>query len=116
MVDEVLRRDLEQFFRIARPWMQDPHVTELRRFFGGSSKPTYRIELSGRTDNGEQTERLVIRTTPEVSLVDHSDDNEAKILHMLARRDFLVPRVDEVVSDPAVIGVPFFVMEEIAGC
>ncbi len=75
----------------------------------GRSNVTYRIEREGA--------RLVLRRPPRPPLPPSAHDmvREAGIVATVAAAGGRVPAVIAVCEDPAVLGVPFYLMEEIDG-
>jgi aminoglycoside phosphotransferase (APT) family kinase protein len=76
----------------------------------GHSCVTFRI----RRDDGR---RLILRRPPRPPVPPSAHDvlREARVLSALQRTAMPVPVVLAVCDDPAVIGAPFYVMEEVAG-
>ena len=79
------------------------------RIGDGASNLTYRIERSGA--------RVVLRRPPPPPLPPSAHDmvREARVQAGLARAGVRVPRILAVCEDPGVLGVPFYLMEEIDG-
>jgi aminoglycoside phosphotransferase (APT) family kinase protein len=83
---------------------------ELRPIGEGHSNVTYRVTRADGTS-------LVLRRPPRGPLPPSAHDvlREARLLRALAPTAARVPAVLAVGDDPAVIGAPFYVMEEVAG-
>src|SRR3954452_10099177 len=79
------------------------------RIGDGASNLTYLVERAGA--------RLVLRRPPPPPLPPSAHDmvREANIQIGLARAGVKVPRILAVCEDEGVIGLPFYVMEEIEG-
>jgi aminoglycoside phosphotransferase (APT) family kinase protein len=115
-MDEELSEKLARYLQKLQPDLTDLRVENLRRFFGGSSKPTYRADMVWQVDGGSRKSGIVVRTTPERSLVDHRHDIEADALTVAARHGLKVPGLIARETDTSHIGCSFFIMNEIAGC
>ncbi len=81
----------------------------VKRFAGGQSNPTYRLETPGRN--------YVLRKKPVGALLKgaHAVEREARVMSALADTGVPVPRVHAVCEDEAVIGTSFFVMDMVEG-
>ena len=75
----------------------------------GASNLTYRLERDGA--------RVVLRRPPPPPLPPSAHDvvREARIQHALAPAGVRVPKVLAVCEDDAILGVPFYLMEELEG-
>jgi aminoglycoside phosphotransferase (APT) family kinase protein len=84
-------------------------VIEAERIGDGHSNVTYLIRRGDR--------RFVLRRPPRPPLPPSAHDvlREARLLRALADTPARVPRVLAACDDEAVLGVPFYVMEEVAG-
>jgi aminoglycoside phosphotransferase (APT) family kinase protein len=82
---------------------------EAERVGDGHSNVTYLVRRGG--------ERFVLRRPPRPPLPPSAHDvlREARLLRALAGTAARVPRVLAVCDDESVLGVPFYVMEEVAG-
>jgi aminoglycoside phosphotransferase (APT) family kinase protein len=80
-----------------------------RRIGEGSSNATFLLERQG--------ERFVLRRPPRPPFPRSAHDvlREARLQQALAREGVRVPRILAVADDPALLGVPFYVSEHIAG-
>lgn len=81
----------------------------VRRVGDGASNLTYLVERGGR--------RMIVRRPPPPPLPPSAHDmqREARIQSALAGRGVPVPRILAVCDDLRVLGVPFYVMEEVEG-
>ena len=81
----------------------------VRKFAGGQSNPTYRVE------SGERA--LVLRRKPSGTLLPtaHMIEREYKIMSALGPSDVPVPKLRLYCSDASVIGSEFFVMDYVSG-
>ncbi len=84
-----------------------PPVVE--RIGGGQSNPTFRLRHGGR--------RMVLRKQPPGPLLGgaHAVDREYRVMAALAGSAVPVPRVVLFHADPALLGTPFYLMEEVRG-
>jgi aminoglycoside phosphotransferase (APT) family kinase protein len=82
---------------------------EARRIGDGASNLTYLVEREGA--------RVVLRRPPPPPLPPSAHDmvREARIQKCLAKGGVRVPKILAVCADEDVIGVPFYVMEEVVG-
>jgi len=102
----VVRAPLERFL--------EPHgigdgPVEVERIGEGHSNITFRVRRGDA--------RVVLRRPPRPPLPPSAHDvlREARLLRALERTPVRVPRVLAVCDDEAVLGVPFYVMEEVHG-
>lgn len=85
-------------------------AVEVRRFAGGQSNPTYRIDTPERS--------YVLRRKPPGALLAsaHAIDREYRVLAALGRASAVpVPRVHLYCDDASVIGTPFYMMDLVEG-
>ncbi|TRD20830.1 phosphotransferase family protein [Palleronia caenipelagi] len=84
-------------------------VLSLSRLTGGQSNPTYRMEVGDRS--------LVLRRKPFGPLLKsaHAVEREFRVQRALQGTDVPVGQVLALCEHPDVIGVPFYVMEHVAG-
>ncbi len=84
-------------------------LTDVRRFAGGQSNPTYRLD----TEHGA----LVLRRKPFGQLLPsaHAVDREFRLISALYPTGFPVPRPVALCADEAVVGSMFYVMELVEG-
>jgi aminoglycoside phosphotransferase (APT) family kinase protein len=115
-MDQDMARNLALYLRRLQPDLADLRIENIKRFFGGSSKPTYRADMIWMADDEARTDGIVVRTTPDRSLVDHSEDIEPEAIRIAGRHGLPVPRLIVLEPDPSHIGSAFFIMQEIAGC
>jgi aminoglycoside phosphotransferase (APT) family kinase protein len=76
---------------------------------GGLSNITYRVHFPGRT--------VILRRPPLGHILPSAHDmaREFKVLQALSPTEVPVPKVLRLCSDTAVLGQPFYVMDEVAG-
>jgi aminoglycoside phosphotransferase (APT) family kinase protein len=81
----------------------------VKRFAGGQSNPTYRLETPSRN--------YVLRKKPPGKLLKgaHAVEREARIMSALADTGVPVPGIHAVCEDEAIIGTSFFVMDLVEG-
>lgn len=81
----------------------------VKRFAGGQSNPTYRLETPSRN--------YVLRKKPPGKLLKgaHAVEREARIMSALADTGVPVPVIHAVCEDEAIIGTSFFVMDLVEG-
>ena len=82
---------------------------QLRRFEGGQSNPTYRLQLGDR--------HLVLRRKPDGPLLKgaHAIEREFCVTQALFARGFPVAEPIAFCEDTAVLGTPFYVMAHVEG-
>jgi len=115
-MDQDLAGNLALYLQRLQPDLASLRVENVKRFFGGSSKPTYRADMLWMAAGATETSGIVVRTTPDRSLVDHHDDIEPEAIRMAGRHGLPVPRLIALETDPSHIGSAFFIMQEVAGC
>lgn len=119
-------RDLEATRQALAPWLRalhpDAEKLELSEPAGpsdtGFSSDTLLFEARIQEGGRERVERLVARLEPRgFNVFPHYDvAAQYRILEILgARSDVPVPRVRWLETDPAVLGVPFYVMDRVEG-
>jgi aminoglycoside phosphotransferase (APT) family kinase protein len=91
-----------------QPWQAQP-------ILGGRSNLTYRLQTAGAA--GDQPARLILRRPPLGGIVQSAHDmgREVRVLRALAPTPVPVPPVLAYCTDTDVLGVPFYVMAEVAG-
>lgn len=87
-------------------------VAGLQRVFGGASRETWRFVLH----HDGRAQPLILRRDPAASLIDTERRIEFAAYRRFAGTAVPVPRVWWLEEDPAPLGHPFFVMEEVTGC
>lgn len=97
-----LRAFLDQAFGPEAGFSLDP-------IGGGQSNPTFRLCQGGR--------RMILRKQPPGDLLPgaHAVDREYRVLSALAGTAVPVPRTILFHEDPALLGTPFYLMEEVEG-
>ncbi len=103
-------RDIDQLTEALRQYLPGgPGITAIRPLTTGFSNETYLIEGLD----------LILRLPPAAGamLEGHDVVGQGRIYQELAKAPGAppVPRVIAICADPAIIGVPFFVMERVAG-
>lgn len=94
------------------PQAQGVAVDGLERISGGASRETYRFRLVW--DGGER--RLILRRDPPASLIETERRIEFAAYRAFAGSAVPVPEMLWLEEDPAPLGAPFFIAEEICGC
>jgi aminoglycoside phosphotransferase (APT) family kinase protein len=81
----------------------------VERIGGGQSNPTFRLRHGAR--------RMVLRMQPPGVLLKgaHAIDREFRVLQALAGTEVPVPATILYHDDPALLGTPFYLMEEVEG-
>ncbi len=99
---------------VLEPWLTANvdgfhELTEIRKFEGGQSNPTYLIAA--------RSGKYVLRAKPPGELLKsaHQVDREYRVLKALAGTDVPIPKVFALSEDGAPIGRMFFVMEYLDG-
>jgi aminoglycoside phosphotransferase (APT) family kinase protein len=84
-------------------------MTCVQKFSGGQSNPTYRIDTVDRS--------IVLRRKPFGQLLPsaHAIEREYRVLSVLQRTGFPVPRPLALCEDVSVLGSAFYVMEMVEG-
>jgi aminoglycoside phosphotransferase (APT) family kinase protein len=100
-IDEWLRATLPELLA-DEPWAAQP-------ILGGRSNLTYRVQTAGA--------RLILRRPPLGGILQSAHDmgREVRVLQALAPTAVPVPPVLAYCTDLDVLGVPFYVMAEVAG-
>lgn len=109
-VAAVHRFDEARLLAYLRPRLPDAEgPLSVRQFHGGQSNPTFLLDFGGR--------RYVLRKKPPGTLLPsaHAIEQEYRIMAALAQTDVPVPAMRVLCEDPAVIGIPFYVMDYVAG-
>ena len=70
--------------------------------------------LNAKVTAGEQVHQLIVRIE-QGGMFGTEGTSEAKVMKGVADAGYPAPRVRWIVTDPAVIGQPFFVMDRVAG-
>ncbi|MBF9033731.1 phosphotransferase [Rhodobacterales bacterium HKCCE2091] len=83
--------------------------TAVSRIGGGQSNPTFRVAHGGR--------RMILRKQPPGDLLPgaHAVDREYRVQAALADSGLPVPEMILYHDDPALLGTPFYLMEEVPG-
>jgi aminoglycoside phosphotransferase (APT) family kinase protein len=91
------------------PGFDDSRPLQVRKFAGGQSNPTYKLETPSAA--------YVLRKKPPGTLLPtaHMVDREYRVLNALAQTDVPVARPRLYCGDRSVIGSEFFVMDYVAG-
>lgn len=103
--DQVLR--LDSWMARTIPDHAGPVVA--KRFEGGQSNPTYRLDTERRS--------YVLRSKPFGMLLQsaHAIEREAEVMGVLHGQRFPVPQIYGLCEDESVIGAAFYVMELVEG-
>ncbi len=99
------------------------HITQLRQLTGGASRDTWAVDLQITPAEGSSPahpatqQRLVLRRDRGGVIAEDSlsRDQEFRVLQAARAGGVLVPAPRWLCSDPAVLGVPFFVMDRLEG-
>lgn len=99
---DALQAHLDRALRCGR-------VLSLAPISEGQSNPTYRLQ----TEAGP----YILRKQPPGPLLKsaHAVDREYRVMTALLNTDVPVPRTMHYCSDPAILGTPFYVMEQVDG-
>jgi aminoglycoside phosphotransferase (APT) family kinase protein len=113
---EELRGELAAWLG-ARLGVEGVTIDEVSRPAAGQSNDTVLVTASHPGDPGRVVERLVVRRQSTGTTIFRDPDviREFRVLEGLAGTGVPAPRVRWAETDPAVLGSPFFVMEQIAG-
>ncbi|MER0239863.1 phosphotransferase family protein [Fulvimarina sp. MAC8] len=81
----------------------------IERISGGQSNPTFRLGHGGR--------RMVLRKQPpgELAKGAHRIDREYRVMEGLSKTDVPVPAMIHYHEDDALLGTPFYLMDEVEG-
>lgn len=110
---EDLAPRLERYLRHAMPAASEMSITHLTRIHGGASRETYRVRISF-SQGGRSLERgLIVRRDPADSLIETERSLEFAAYGAFHGSAIPVPRPLFLEMDPAWLGSPFFVMEEV---
>lgn len=114
--DEALVAGLVRWTVARRPDRRDVRVDALRRPSAGWTNETVLVDLSWEAGGGRSVAQLVVRLPPVVpSFPEHDLHAQARVHEVLSGAGMPVPRPLAVEDDPAWLGAPFFVMEQVAG-
>ncbi|MEN3792519.1 phosphotransferase family protein [Fulvimarina sp. MAC3] len=99
---DVLKRFLDDRFGAADAFT-------IKRISGGQSNPTFRI--------GHGARRMVLRKQPQGELARgaHRIDREYRVMEGLSKTDVPVPAMILYHEDDALLGTPFYLMDEVDG-
>lgn len=110
-----LAGDLSNYLGRLWPQRKGCRVENIRRFTVGAAQETCRFDMIWGA-NGEQRQGLVMRREMPDAIIQTERRTEYAALRAFAASDVPVPEVFALEEDPAHLGAPFMIMEEIAGC
>lgn len=114
--DAALVAGLVRWTVARRPDRRAVRVDALRRPSAGWTNETVLVDLSWEAGGRRSVERLVVRLPPVVpSFPEHDLHAQARVHEVLSAAGMPVPRPLAVEDDPAWLGAPFLVMEQVAG-
>jgi aminoglycoside phosphotransferase (APT) family kinase protein len=110
-----LRRQLERW--LANWLAPDVTISSFERPSGGQSNDTYLFDVSWSVDGARHAARWVLRLQPTSTPIFRTPDvvREGRVLQGLEASSVPVPHVRWIVPDASVLGMPFFVMDEVPG-
>jgi aminoglycoside phosphotransferase (APT) family kinase protein len=97
------------------PDASDIGVDAVGRIHGGASRETYRLRLSYRRGRDSVDRPVILRKDPPASLIDTDREVEFAAYRAFQDTNVPVPEALWLENDPAWLGSPFFVMQEIEG-
>lgn len=108
---------LLDWLRAAHPRRHDLALGALSVPQAGYSNVTLLGELFWSAEGAECRQPFVLRLQPEGEAIYPGHDvlRQCRVMQALAATDLPVPAVIGIESDPAVLGSPFYLMEQIAG-
>ena len=99
------------------PQAEDIIVDNLKRFYGGASRETYRLDLSYSLKREKRVEPLILRLEAELGgLVDTNTKTEFNAFEAFYGTDVPVPKPLWIEDDKKWFNRAFLVTEEISGC
>jgi aminoglycoside phosphotransferase (APT) family kinase protein len=114
---EAVRGRLTSWFAGKMPQASGLALSPLQRPGGGSSNKTFFAELRFRQDGAMRVENLVIRWVPRgFNLFPKYDMKEQfRLMEQLEKTAIPVPRTRWFEEDEAVLGVPFYIVDQVPG-
>lgn len=115
-MSDPLEGRLAQYIAARMPTAAQVAVSGLAKITGGASRETYRFRLDWE-EGGEARHRpLILRRDPPASLIETERRVEFAAYRAFAGTAVPVPEMLWLEEDPAHLGAPFFVAEEVTGC
>ncbi|GIU93476.1 MAG: aminoglycoside phosphotransferase [Acidimicrobiia bacterium] len=113
---DAVRESLASWFA-RRLGVGQVEVTDLRRHAEGFSWQTYTLTVTWQEAGGWRSAGYAVRRQPEDGLLPPYDIETQYRLHeaLLAHSRIPLPRLYWLETDPAVLGMPFYVMERMEG-
>ena len=114
---EAVQERLTSWFAGKMPQASELALSPLQRPGGGSSNKTFLVELRFRQDGEMRVENLVIRWVPrDFSLFPKYDMKEQfSLMEQLEKTAIPVPRTRWFEEDESVLGVPFYIVDQVLG-